>query len=185
MHNVIRLAPVLALLALAPERVHAQERQIEVRIDALSYSQSTGRSSIDLRIPGAAAVAVYLNDHVALESRLLGISRSQTDGSGTTPDVTVTTLSAALFVPLHFGNGRGRRGLFVAPGILVNRSSFSTDSDVVIEPGTRTTTNLGLDVGFKHTLKGRVSWRHALTFRTGDDLPDTFGATSGISIFFR
>ena len=176
---------LLGLLSAHSAHAEAQDPQIEVRIDALSFERSRGASTLQLRVPGAAAVALYLNDVVALESRLLGFSRTQRDGNEAFPSFTETNLSAAIFLPVHFGRSSGRSGLFLAPGIIVNRSSFSSDDDVVLDPESRTTMNFGLDLGFKHSLKGRVSWRHALTYRTGDDLPETVGVASGISIFFR
>ena len=174
----------VSLLAAAPQLAQAQEKQIELRLDAFSYDFTSGRSTADLRLPGTAAAALYFNDHVALEARLLGISRSEYDLPYNLGESTVTNLRAALFLPVHLGDARGRSGLFVAPGIALNRASRSSDlpsndGDVI------TTVNYGVDLGFKHTLKGRVSWRHALTYRTGDDLDDTYGVTSGISIFFR
>lgn len=182
----VRFAPLaFALLATLPARVEAQSGQVEVRIDVLSYERTTGRSAIDVRFPGAAALALYLNDHVALESRLLGFRRSTTDGSRSAPSTTTTNVGAALFVPLHLGDARGRSGLFVAPGVIVNRVSFSSNSNLFGASSSSTTTNYGIDLGVKHTLQGRVSLRHALTYRTGDNLADTYGVTSGISIFFR
>lgn len=154
-------------------------------MDALSYERSTGRSTIDLRFPGAAAIALYLNNNVALETRVVGFRRTSTDGAGNVPSITSTNVSAALFAPVHFGNARGRRGLFIAPGLLVNRSTFDTEADVTISPRSSTNVNYGLDLGVKHTLQGRVSLRHALTFRAGDNIAETYGVTSGISIFFR
>ncbi len=171
------------LLAVAPQ-LHAQEKQIELRLDAFAYEQTTGRSTAGIRLPGSAAAALYLNDMVAIEARLLGISRSEFEGAGESPSFSATTLSAAIFVPVHFGDARGRRGFFIAPGIAVNRNSVSAEFGTVM-PRVDTNVNYGLDLGFKHTLKGRVSWRHALTYRTGDNLSDTYGVTSGISIFFR
>ena len=182
----LRAVPfAFALCAALPLRAHAQPGQIEIRIDALSYERATGRSSLDVRVPGAAAIAWYLNDQVALESRLIGLRRTTSDAAPGFPSVTTTTLTAALFAPVHFGTTRGRSGVFVAPGVVVNSARISTDASVTTSSTSTTNVNYGLDLGFKHTLQGRVSLRHALTYRTGDDLPDTYGVTSGISVFFR
>lgn len=172
-----------AAFSVVPRPAHAQEKQIELRLDALSYAQTTDKSEAQLQIPGTAAVALYLNNVIALEARLLSVRRSSYGPEGY-PKTTVANLGAAVFVPLHLGSARGRRGLFIAPGLLVNRASRSSSSPSGAQD-VYTTVNYGVDLGFKHTLKGRVSWRHALTYRTGDDLADTYGATSGISIFFR
>lgn len=186
MRCLLRVTPIaLALLAALPSRGEAQRKQIELRIDALSFERTTGRSDIDLRFPGAAAIALYLNNNVALEARALGVRRTRTDAAGNVPSFTSTNLTAALFVPMHLGASRGRRGLFIAPGLIVNRSAHDAGPDVIISPRTSTTVNYGIDLGVKHTLQGRVSLRHALTYRTGDNLADTYGVTSGISVFFR
>jgi hypothetical protein len=186
MRSSLRAAPLaLALLTALPDHAQAQPKQIELRIDALSYERATGRSSIDVRFPGAAAVAWYLNNNVALETRLLGFQRRHNDGAGEASSTTSTTLTAALFAPVHFGSARGRSGLFIAPGLIVSRNSYDAGAGVTIEPRTSTTVNYGLDLGFKHTLQGRVSLRHAVTYRAGDNLAETYGVTSGISIFFR
>jgi hypothetical protein len=182
----LRAVPVaFALLAALPDLAHAQSKQIELRIDALTYERTTGRSSFDVRVPGAAAIAWYLNDNVALESRLIGLRRTTSEAAAGVPSFTTTTLTAAVFAPVHFGSRRGRSGFFAAPGLIVNAASVKTSANVLGSPGSNTTVNYGLDVGFKHTLQGRVSLRHALTYRTGDNLADKYGATSGISIFFR
>lgn len=186
MQSVLRVAPIfLAPVTALPSRGEAQRQQIELRIDALSFERTTGRSNLDLRVPGAAAIALYLNNNVALEARALGVRRTRTDAAGNVPALTSTNLTAALFVPVHLGTSRGRRGLFIAPGLIVNRTSFDAGPDVDLSQSTGTTVNYGIDLGFKHTLQGRVSLRHALTYRTGDNLADTYGVTSGISIFFR
>lgn len=186
MRFVLRATPfALALLAALPSLGEAQQKQIELRIDALSFERTTGRSELDLTFPGAAAIALYLNSNVALEARALGLQRTRTDAAGNVPALNTTNLTAALFVPIHAGDSRGRRGLFIAPGLIVNRVSYDAGPDVDLSQNTSTTVNYGIDLGFKHTLQGRVSLRHALTYRTGDNLADTYGVTSGISVFFR
>lgn len=186
MRFALRAAPfALAVVAALPSRGDAQPKQLELRIDALSYERSTGRSTIDLRFPGAAAIAVYLNNSVALESRVVGIRRTTTESAQGVPTFTTTNLTAALFLPMHLRTTRGRSGPFVAPGLIVNSVRAKTAANPPGTPGSDVTVNYGIDVGFKHTLQGRVSLRHALTYRTGDNLADTYGVTSGISIFFR
>ncbi|MCU0647835.1 MAG: hypothetical protein MUF00_07550, partial [Gemmatimonadaceae bacterium] len=137
--------------------------------------------------------ALYLHDNMALETRSLGLRRLSADGADATndtprvPSTTVTTFGAALFVPVHFSGARSRRGFFVAPGLIVNRNSFDIDAGTGSSGGRRSATILAgwLDLGFKHTLRGRVSSRHAVIFREGDNVGGTVGVTSGVSIFFR
>jgi hypothetical protein len=163
-----------------------KERQIEVRIDGITVAYDKQVTVVDFRFPGAAAVGLYLNDIVSIELRTLGLSRTQIDASNDRRAIGVTGIGVEAFVPIHFNRtARGRRGFFIAPGFGITRTSVSGGGDNLFDTPNRTAASVALDIGFKHTLKGRVSFRHAITLREGDDVVSQYGASSGISIFFR
>lgn len=179
---IVRLAVVGALAAVLPTSLRAQEKQIEVRLDAVSVSSQSGRFSLSAVVPGAAAVALYLTPNVAIESRVVGLSYTsyeQPNGD----NMNVTSLQAGVFLPIHFGSARGRKGFFVAPGLMVSKAFVSGGSTP--SGGSDVQTSYGVDLGYKKALHDRVSLRSALTYRDGGPMIPTYGATVGVSLFFR
>lgn len=178
---IVRLAVLSTLAAAVPATVRAQAKQIEVRLDAINISSQSNRFSLSAVVPGSAAVALYLTPNIAIESRATGLSYSQFEAVNG-DDVSVTGFQAGVFLPIHFGSARGRKGFFVAPGLMISKSSvsgLSTSSESDWD------TSYGLDLGYKKSLHDRVSLRSALTYRDGGPLVPTYGATVGVSLFFR
>jgi hypothetical protein len=160
-----------AALALQATTASAQliSRPTEVRIDLAGIVVRNGSTEVGLGLPGTLAVAVYLNERVAIEPRvLLDVRRGEGFNGG--------EVGLGLAVPYYLAGGEGRTGLFAAPVIEIGKGFGDFVTAMAVD--------FGADVGIKREWKPNVGQRIALTLRTGDSTSDevAIGAVFGISL---
>ncbi|HSA57457.1 MAG TPA: hypothetical protein VLE53_17225 [Gemmatimonadaceae bacterium] len=174
MKSLLRAAVATSIIAVSASiaAVPAQaQNPLELRADLFRFQTADGNSLIQLAFPGAFAMAFYMNQQVAIEPGI-SISRFEDDD-----DDSLTLVTAGLFLPIHFQAG-GRQGFFLSPGIEVTHTSADVNDDTLV--------NYGLDLGFKWSMRERISSRLAFTVRDGDSFDDpVLGASFGLGFFWR
>jgi len=165
-----RFLVAAASISLSVPVVQAQVRVEEIRVDVARLGIAGSRSAADVGVPGSVALALYLNDKLALEPTL-GVRYVDPENAEGT-----ATVSLGVFAPYYFAGDRGRSGLFVAPGLMISKA---TEEDLAID--------LGAEVGVKKAISPKVSWAFAGTILAGDSYdPDVLlGARLGLSVFWR
>jgi hypothetical protein len=175
--SLLRRSLVLGAAALALGATTASAQMMgkpkELRIDMVSLSLPTDATNLNIGFPGSLAIAIYLNDNIAIEP-FVGLDFN----SG---DATIEGGSFALgaMVPYYLAGGMGKSGFFVAPGLSIGK--FFGDQATAF--GDEMLLDYGVDVGLKREWKTNVGQRFAITLRDGDSYADlTIGATAGITI---
>jgi hypothetical protein len=165
-----RAVAVASLVAVSASVAQAQVKVEEIRVDLAALSTMGGNMSLGVVAPMNVALGIYLNDKIALEPTV-GVMHFKPDGGDGS-----TTIMLGVMAPFYFSGDRGHNGLFVAPGVMISKT---TDVDAAID--------FGADVGFKKAMSDKVSWSVAGMFRTGDSYdPDAeIGARFGLSVFWR
>jgi hypothetical protein len=160
-------AAALALLA-SPASAQVSGRPLEVRIDVAAVAAQQGSAGFAIGLPGRLAVAVYLDERIAIEpSFLLRFDRGEAFAGG--------EFGLGVAVPYYFSGGVGKAGLFVAPVVEISKGF----GDFV----TAMTTDFGADIGVKREWRPNVGQRIALTLRDGDSYAEPeFGVVAGITV---
>lgn len=171
--SLLRRSLVLGAAALALGATTASAQMMskpkEVRIDMLSVQTSDGTTGLVAGFPGTLAIAVYMNDNIAIEPSVM-LSFLSADGfSG-------GEYGLGVAVPYYLAGDQGKTGFFVAPVIELMAGFGDLEYDMLMD--------FGVDLGLKRAWKGNVGQRLALNIRTGDSTADelAFGATFGISL---
>lgn len=177
MRSVLRRVAVAAALigatAVSAEAQFGSLKVEEIRIDIASLGL-TGGVALQAGVPGSVALAMYLNDKLALEPRV-GFMYAKAEGASEGS----TMFGLGVFAPFYFAGDRGHSGLFVAPGVDINMFSPAGGSS-------STNIDFGADVGYKGKMTDRISWRGAATLRDGDSYGDMqIGGMFGFSVWFR
>jgi hypothetical protein len=170
--SLLRRSLVLGAAALALGATTASAQMMgkpkEVRIDMLQVMTSDGTTGLNVGFPGTLAIAIYLNDNIAIEPNA---SLSFVSGDGFSGG----DFGLGVMVPYYLAGGMGKTGVFVAPGVMLGKGFGDFDSDMAV--------NYGLDVGIKREWKSNVGQRFAITIRDGDSYPElAFGAVAGITL---
>ena len=170
--SLLRRSLVLGAAALALGATTASAQMMgkpkEVRIDMASFTSQDGNTDINLVFPGNLAVAIYMNDNIAIEPFVMLRFQSGNGFSG-------GQFGLGVQVPYYLAGGMGKTGFFIAPGVGIDKGFGDGEYDVQ--------TNYGLDLGLKREWKGAVGQRFALTLRDGDAYPEMeFGVVAGITV---
>ena len=171
LRRAVAVATVAAFSAGAVEAQMGGLKVEEIRVDIAGLSMISGdRTIFGVGIPGSVALGIYLNDKIALEPTL-GLTHVSPEFGAA-----ATTISIGVFAPYYLAGDRGHNGLFVAPGVMISKS---TNRDAAID--------FGADVGYKKAITDKVSWSAAGMLRAGDSTdPDMeLGARFGLSVFWR
>lgn len=161
---------VLSTASLGASAAAAQGPSLEIRLDVLTLLQSGERSTLEAGLPGSLAVALYLDERVAVEPRVRMVRESDDTGSA-------TQWTVGMFLPVHFTPSEGRRGVFVAPGLEFTRLGGAVGSDALLD--------FGVDLGVKLAVRERLSARLALMLRDGDSTSrSVLGGSFGVSLFW-
>jgi hypothetical protein len=170
--SLLRRSLVLGAVALAMSATTASAQMMskpkEVRIDMAQVMISDGTTGIDLGFPGSLAIAIYLNDNIAIEPNFnLGFLSGDGFSGG--------NFGVGVMVPYYLAGDQGKTGFFVAPGLMLGKGFGDFDSDMAVD--------FGVDLGIKREWKGNVGQRFAITLRDGDSYADmVFGAVAGITL---
>jgi hypothetical protein len=175
--SLLRRSLVLGAAALALGATTASAQMMskpkEVRIDMLTLATSDGNTGLTLGFPGTLAIAIYMNDNIAIEP-FFSLDFASGDGV-----VEGGSYALGVMVPYYLAGGQGKTGIFVAPGLQIG-NNFGDQADVF---GDEMAVNYGLDVGIKREWKTNVGQRFAINVRDGDSFAElAFGVTAGITI---
>ena len=170
---------LFAALILFPLSLSAQSQSRgfrEVRFDLLSYSKGeAGNYGLGIGVPSSVALGFYLSDRIAIEPSL-SFNLQYFEGSGESSSESVSTYSAAVYVPVYLSrSAQGRSGFFVAPG--VGAASRGEDDALL----------LGINAGLKMSRNEKISSVIMVNLRSEEAAySQTFiGASFGLSYFFK